>query len=81
VRRDEFEALFGTPTGLSPKRAAASWDLPFRRIASPGELQERPEGVEVVEVPADRRRGVELRRELMSAAAEAAARSASSARR
>ncbi len=81
VTRDEFEALFGTPTGLSPERAAASWELPFRRIASPGELQERPEGVEVVEVPADRRRGVELRRELMSAAAEAAARSASSARR
>ena len=81
VTREEFESLFGTPTGLSPERAAATWDLPYRRVESAAELGAPLEGVELVEVATDRRRGVELRRELMGAAAEAAARSVSSTAR
>ncbi len=80
VTGEEFEALFGTPTGLVPERAAALWGIPFRRISDPGELATPLERTEIVEVPTDRKRGVELRRDLMRAAAEAAARSISSAR-
>jgi 2-succinyl-5-enolpyruvyl-6-hydroxy-3-cyclohexene-1-carboxylate synthase len=79
VSREEFEALFGTPTGLSPERAAAAWGLPHRRARTPEDLAGRPEGVEVVEVVSDRRAGVELRRALMEAAAGAAARAVASA--
>ena len=81
VTREEFEALFGTPTGLVPERAAGLWDIPFRRISAPEELAAPLERTGIVEVPTDRRRGVELRRDLMRAATEAAAQSVSSASR
>jgi 2-succinyl-5-enolpyruvyl-6-hydroxy-3-cyclohexene-1-carboxylate synthase len=79
IPRPEFEALFGTDTGLSCERAAAMWDLPHRRLEHAEEVGESPTGPEVLEVSVERRRGVELRDELMRAAAEAAARSVSSA--
>jgi 2-succinyl-5-enolpyruvyl-6-hydroxy-3-cyclohexene-1-carboxylate synthase len=81
ISREEFEAVFGTPTGLEPERAAATWGLPYRRIGAPDELGGPPEGVEVVEVHTDRRRGVELRRELMDAAVASVERSLASASR
>jgi len=74
VGRDEFEALFGTPTGLECERAAALWGLDFRRLQRADDVGASPAGPELVEVPVDRRRGVELRGELMRAAADAAAR-------
>jgi 2-succinyl-5-enolpyruvyl-6-hydroxy-3-cyclohexene-1-carboxylate synthase len=71
VAREEFEALFGTPTGLDCERAAALWGLPYRRAESPDDIVARADRTELIEVPVDRHRGVEVRRELMRAAAEA----------
>ena len=72
VSRPEFEALFGTPTGLDCERAAALWGLPHRRIGKAAEIARGPGGTELIEVPVDRRRGVELRGDLMRAASAAA---------
>ena len=77
VSREEFEALFGTPTGLDCERAAALWGLPHRRIGRAAEIGRGVGRSEVIEVPVDRRRGVELRGDLMRAAASAAAQSVS----
>ncbi|MGI9020044.1 MAG: 2-succinyl-5-enolpyruvyl-6-hydroxy-3-cyclohexene-1-carboxylic-acid synthase [Solirubrobacterales bacterium] len=80
VAREEFEALFGTATGLRPERAAAMWDLPHRRLERPSDIGGTPAAPELVEVSVDRRNGPALRSALMRAAADAAARSVSSAR-
>ena len=75
VSREEFEALFGTPSGLACERAAALWGIPHRRLERAAEVAGGPaEGPELIEVPVDRRRGVTLREELSRAAGEAAAR-------
>jgi 2-succinyl-5-enolpyruvyl-6-hydroxy-3-cyclohexene-1-carboxylate synthase len=75
VGREEFEALFGTPTGLEAGRAAAVWDIPFQRVEAADQLEGLRRGPELVEVPVDRRRGAELRGELMRSAARAVERS------
>ncbi len=73
IARDEFEALFGTPSGLSCERAAALWGLPHRRLEHAGDIGDTPSGPELVEVAIDRRRGADLRRALTAAATEAVA--------
>jgi 2-succinyl-5-enolpyruvyl-6-hydroxy-3-cyclohexene-1-carboxylate synthase len=74
IERDEFEALFGTPSGLEPERAAALWGLPFRRIDQLAELATIAEDrTALVEVPVERERNVELHRELHEAAVGAVA--------
>jgi 2-succinyl-5-enolpyruvyl-6-hydroxy-3-cyclohexene-1-carboxylate synthase len=76
LEREEFETLFGTPSGLSCERAAALWGLPYRRLESAGELAAGgPDRPEIVEIPVDRLAGVGLRDGLMGAAADAATRS------
>jgi 2-succinyl-5-enolpyruvyl-6-hydroxy-3-cyclohexene-1-carboxylate synthase len=73
VTRDEFEAIFGTPVDLDLQRAAAVYDLPHRHVESLADLG----GVAgactcLVEVPVgDRRRNVELHREIADAAERA----------
>ena len=75
IARDEFEALFGTPSGLDCERAAALWSIPHRRLESADELTGATgRGTELVEVPTDRRRNVELHRRISTAAADAVAR-------
>ncbi len=79
ITRDEFEALFGTPTGLDCERAAALWGIPYRRVERAADLARGPEaGAELIEVAVDRRGGVKLRAELARAATEAVAAALSS---
>jgi 2-succinyl-5-enolpyruvyl-6-hydroxy-3-cyclohexene-1-carboxylate synthase len=72
LERDEFEPLFGTATGLDPERAAALWGIPYRRAEAPGDVAGESR-TELIEVPTDRRAGVELRRTLTRAATGAVA--------
>ena len=72
IPREEFESLFGTPSGIDPARAAALWDVPHRRLADAGQLGAGSEaGAELIEVPVDRRANVELHRRLNEAAVDA----------
>jgi 2-succinyl-5-enolpyruvyl-6-hydroxy-3-cyclohexene-1-carboxylate synthase len=73
IAREEFEALFGTPSGLDPARAAALWDIPHRPIERPGDVSAADDGPELIEAPTDRRAGLALRAELERAATEAVA--------
>ena len=61
----EFEALLGTPRGVSTARAASLFELPHHRL---GSLEELPEalaaGTSLIEVKTDRRTNVELHRRL-----------------
>jgi 2-succinyl-5-enolpyruvyl-6-hydroxy-3-cyclohexene-1-carboxylate synthase len=62
---EEFEALLGTPRGVSVEKAAALFDLPHRRLESladlPGALAA---GTGLIEVRADRQANVDLHRRL-----------------
>jgi 2-succinyl-5-enolpyruvyl-6-hydroxy-3-cyclohexene-1-carboxylate synthase len=72
VPRDEFESLWGTPIGLDVERLAAAWGLRHRRIEQLADLDRATIGeTQVIEVPLDRRRDVELRRRLAAAAGAA----------
>jgi 2-succinyl-5-enolpyruvyl-6-hydroxy-3-cyclohexene-1-carboxylate synthase len=62
--RDGYEELFGTPTGLDLEKVAGLYELPFRRVASHGELDAALEGPGLVQVVLDRPRNVVLHREL-----------------
>jgi 2-succinyl-5-enolpyruvyl-6-hydroxy-3-cyclohexene-1-carboxylate synthase len=57
--RDEFEALLGTPRGVEVEKAAALFDLPYRRLDSVDMLDEAlgsGTGLIEVQVPRSRRR-------------------------
>ncbi|HEY7255544.1 MAG TPA: 2-succinyl-5-enolpyruvyl-6-hydroxy-3-cyclohexene-1-carboxylic-acid synthase [Solirubrobacterales bacterium] len=63
--RDEFEALLGTPRGVSAARAAALFELPHHRLSSLAELPEAlAAGTGLIEVRTDRHANVELHRRL-----------------
>jgi len=69
---EEFEALLGTPSGLDPLAAASLFGLSAARVRSPAELAAALAGeARVIVVPLDRRRNLELHRELAEAAASA----------
>jgi 2-succinyl-5-enolpyruvyl-6-hydroxy-3-cyclohexene-1-carboxylate synthase len=63
LEADEFEALLGTPRGVSVERAAALFDLPYRRLESladlPGALAA---GTGLIEVRTDRATNVAAHR-------------------
>jgi 2-succinyl-5-enolpyruvyl-6-hydroxy-3-cyclohexene-1-carboxylate synthase len=60
---DEFEALFGTPRGVSVERAAALFDLPYRHLKSLGELPPAlAAGTGLIEVRTDRQSNVAAHR-------------------
>jgi 2-succinyl-5-enolpyruvyl-6-hydroxy-3-cyclohexene-1-carboxylate synthase len=60
---DEFEALLGTPRGVSVERAAALFDLPYRRLESLADLPEAlAVGTGLIEVPTDRATNVAAHR-------------------
>jgi 2-succinyl-5-enolpyruvyl-6-hydroxy-3-cyclohexene-1-carboxylate synthase len=73
VGRDEFEAIFGTPVGLDLERVAALYDLPHRRAVTYSDLTgDVVAGTCLIEVPVpDRRRNVELHRQIAGAAERA----------
>jgi 2-succinyl-5-enolpyruvyl-6-hydroxy-3-cyclohexene-1-carboxylate synthase len=60
---DEFEALLGTPRGVSVERAAALFDLPHRRLESLADLPAAlAAGTGLIEVRTDRRANVAAHR-------------------
>ena len=72
---DEFEALLGTPAGLDPSEAARLFGLSVAVPRTPDELDQALAGdSRMVVVQTDRRRNLELHRELSSIAAAAAPR-------
>jgi 2-succinyl-5-enolpyruvyl-6-hydroxy-3-cyclohexene-1-carboxylate synthase len=59
----EFEALFGTPRSVSVERAAALFDLPYRRLESLADLPEAlAAGTGLIEVRTDRQTNVAAHR-------------------
>jgi 2-succinyl-5-enolpyruvyl-6-hydroxy-3-cyclohexene-1-carboxylate synthase len=69
---EEFEALLGTPRGVSAAKAAELFGLPHRRVVSPGELPDAlAAGTGVVEAEVDRQANVEVHRRLAAAVAAA----------
>ena len=68
----EFEALLGTPAGRDPANAATLFGLTVAVPQTPGELEEALAGdAQMVVLRTDRRRNLELHRELAQAAAAA----------
>jgi 2-succinyl-5-enolpyruvyl-6-hydroxy-3-cyclohexene-1-carboxylate synthase len=68
----EFEALLGTPAGCDPANAATLFGLTVAVPQTPGELEEALAGdAQMVVLRTDRRRNLELHRELAQAAAAA----------
>jgi 2-succinyl-5-enolpyruvyl-6-hydroxy-3-cyclohexene-1-carboxylate synthase len=62
---DEFEALFGTPRGVSIERAAALFDLPYRRLHSLADLPDAlVAGTGLIEVKTDRQANVAAHRRI-----------------
>jgi 2-succinyl-5-enolpyruvyl-6-hydroxy-3-cyclohexene-1-carboxylate synthase len=72
IERDEFEALFGTPSGLDLGRVAALYGIPHARAERLDDLRgAASRGTALIEVPIDRARNVELHHQLADAAAAA----------
>jgi 2-succinyl-5-enolpyruvyl-6-hydroxy-3-cyclohexene-1-carboxylate synthase len=70
----EFEALLGTPRGVSGARAADLFELPHRSLGSLAELPDALEaGTGLIEVGVDRGANVELHRRLAAAVGAAIA--------
>ena len=62
---EEFEALLGTPRGVSVEKAAALFDLPHYRLESLADLPEAlAAGTGLIEVKTDRQTNVALHRHL-----------------
>jgi 2-succinyl-5-enolpyruvyl-6-hydroxy-3-cyclohexene-1-carboxylate synthase len=65
LKNDEFEALLGTPRGVSAAKAADLFDLPHRRLDSLDDLTDAMSaGTGLIEVPVDRQTNVDLHRRL-----------------
>ena len=73
--QEEFEPLLGTPYGVDPVRAAELFGFASMVPSTPGELDEALVGdARMIVVRTDRRRNLELHRELAEAAAASVAR-------
>jgi 2-succinyl-5-enolpyruvyl-6-hydroxy-3-cyclohexene-1-carboxylate synthase len=69
---EEFEALLGTPRGVSAEKAAALFDLPHRRLESLDDLPDAlAAGTGLIEVKTDREANIELHRRLAEAVSQA----------
>ncbi len=65
LKNDEFEALLGTPRGVSVAKAADLFGLPHRRIDSLADLSDSlAAGTGLIEIPVDRQANVDLHRRL-----------------
>jgi 2-succinyl-5-enolpyruvyl-6-hydroxy-3-cyclohexene-1-carboxylate synthase len=77
LERSEFEALFGTASGIEPERLAAAYDLPYRRVDRLEELGgAAAAGTGLIEVRTGRRRNVEIHRRIADRVAAAIAKPA-----
>jgi 2-succinyl-5-enolpyruvyl-6-hydroxy-3-cyclohexene-1-carboxylate synthase len=62
---DEFEALLGTPRGVSVERAAALFDLPYRRLEALADLPAAlAAGTGLIEARTDRQQNVAAHRRI-----------------
>lgn len=69
---EEFEALLGTPRGVSVEKAAALFDLPHHRLQSLADLPEAlASGTGLIEVKTDRQTNASLHRHLSERVSEA----------
>jgi 2-succinyl-5-enolpyruvyl-6-hydroxy-3-cyclohexene-1-carboxylate synthase len=74
LRKSEFEALLGTPRGISVEKAASLFDLPHRRLDDLRDLADAlAGGTAVIEVTVDRAANADLHRNLADRAAVAIA--------
>ncbi|HEX2128384.1 MAG TPA: 2-succinyl-5-enolpyruvyl-6-hydroxy-3-cyclohexene-1-carboxylic-acid synthase [Solirubrobacterales bacterium] len=73
VAREEFETVFGTPLGLDLERVAGLFGVRFARIERLVDLENAVADPGLIEVPVDRRRSVELHREVNERASQAVA--------
>jgi len=65
LAEEEFEALLGTPRGVSVERAAALFDLPHRRLESLADLPKAlAADASLIEVKTDRQSNVETHRRI-----------------
>jgi 2-succinyl-5-enolpyruvyl-6-hydroxy-3-cyclohexene-1-carboxylate synthase len=72
IGRDEFEALFATPSGVSVDRIAGLHGLAHARIDDLDQLRDLPrESAVIAEVPVDRRDNVAVHRRIADAVAAA----------
>jgi 2-succinyl-5-enolpyruvyl-6-hydroxy-3-cyclohexene-1-carboxylate synthase len=72
IDRDEFEALFATPSGVTVERIAALHELAYTRIEQLDDLRDLPREARVVaEVRVDRRDNVAVHRRIAEAVATA----------
>ncbi len=72
LANEEFEALLGTPRGVSAEKAAALFDLPHRRLESLADLPAALiAGTGLIEVKTDRETNVAAHRRLAEAVAGA----------
>jgi 2-succinyl-5-enolpyruvyl-6-hydroxy-3-cyclohexene-1-carboxylate synthase len=72
IERDEFEALFATPSGVPLERVAALHGLAHVRIDDLDQLRDLPrESAVIAEVPVDRRDNVAVHRRIADAVAAA----------
>ena len=72
--REEFEALFATPSGLSVERIAALHDVAYRRIDDLDDLRDlQRESRVIAEIPIDRRENVAVHRHIAEAVATSVA--------
>ncbi len=71
VSREEFEALLGTPSRVEPERLAAAHGLEYVRAERPADLGAGSDGSRVIEIRIDRRRNVEIHREVAARVGEA----------
>jgi 2-succinyl-5-enolpyruvyl-6-hydroxy-3-cyclohexene-1-carboxylate synthase len=70
--REEFEALLGTPRGVSASRAAALFELPHQRVDSLADLPSAlAAGTGLIEVRADRHTNVDLHHRLAEKVSQA----------
>ncbi|USQ76927.1 2-succinyl-5-enolpyruvyl-6-hydroxy-3-cyclohexene-1-carboxylic-acid synthase [Ornithinimicrobium cryptoxanthini] len=76
-RADDFERVFGTPTGADLRALASAYSVGFERIETPGDLHEalatRPSGIRVLEVVVPRAEHRDLRETLTRTVAESLA--------
>jgi 2-succinyl-5-enolpyruvyl-6-hydroxy-3-cyclohexene-1-carboxylate synthase len=68
LKEDEFEALFGTPRAVSVEKAAALFDLPYRRLETLADLPAvLAAGTGLIEVRTDRHTNVATHRRVTDA--------------
>jgi 2-succinyl-5-enolpyruvyl-6-hydroxy-3-cyclohexene-1-carboxylate synthase len=70
VEREEFEALFGTPSPIEPKKLAAIHGLPYKQIKRVGDLEAASSEAGMIEIRTARKPNVEVHRRIAKRVAD-----------